>query len=104
MSNNPYTLLDAMRDECDFLEELKAWSEKEKKHLLAGMMREQRNSLMRILKRYEQGIEYSLEIRGGEMNIKRTQTNRHLVRDYPAVAAAQENLKTLEKLVGKSND
>ena len=51
MSNETYTLLDAMREEIDFLSELKKLSDKEEKHLLSASYAHQHSMLKRILNR-----------------------------------------------------
>ena len=49
MSNETYTLLDAMREEIDFLSELKKLSDKEEKYLLSASYAHQHSMLKRIL-------------------------------------------------------
>jgi len=66
MSNETYTLLDAMREEIDFLSELKKLSDKEEKFPLSASYAHQRNSLKRIVNRFENGNEYYLGIKDGE--------------------------------------
>lgn len=48
----------------------------------------QMESLKRIIKRYEDGIEYTLD----GLNIRTKQTTKHLEREFPEVAEAVENL------------
>ena len=99
MSNETYTLLDAMREEIDFLSELKKLSDKEKKSLLSAHFREQLSSLKRIVNRFENGNKYYLGIKDGESYVMTRQTTGHLEREYPAVAKAKRNLDTVTDLV-----
>jgi hypothetical protein len=100
MLNEPYTLLDAMREEIDTLKELEAVVEKEKKLLLAADYRGQRRSLERILNRYEKGYEYYMGIdKEGDPQLQYRQGTRHLEREYPAVAKAKRNLDIVTDLV-----
>lgn len=103
MSNKTYTLLDAMREEIDFLSELKKLSDKEKKHLLSANYRDQRDSLKRIVNRFENGKEYYLGVKDGETYIMNRQGTRHLEREYPAVAEAKAHLDTVTDLVKGNN-
>ena len=99
MSNEPYTLLDAMREEIGLLKELEAIYDKEEKWLLKGEMTNQRRSLERIVKRFEKGYEYYMGInKEGALQLKYRQTTRHLEREYPAVAKAKRNLDTVVDL------
>lgn len=105
MSDYPFTLLDAIREETSLLDEfVKYYDELKKKddsslNLRGIVMRdswvEQRRSLHRILERYENGFEYSLGIKDGKPILNKNQTTRHLERDVPAVAKAKRNLDVL---------
>lgn len=99
-----YTLLDAMREEIDFLTELKKLSDKEEKFLLSANYRDQRDSLKRIVNRFENGKEYYLGVKNGETYIMSRQTTQHLEREYPAVAKAKRNLDTVTDLVKGKDD
>lgn len=100
-----YTLLDAMREEIDFLTELKKLSDKDDKFLLSAHYREQRDSLRRIVNRFEKGKEYYLGVKDGETYIMNRQGTRHLEREYPSVAKAKQNLNTIVNLTkGNDND
>lgn len=99
MSNETYTLLDAMREEIDFLSELKKLSDKEEKHLLSASYAHQHSMLKRILNRFENGNKYYLGIKDGETYVMTRQTTGHLEREYPAVAKAKRNLDTVTDLV-----
>jgi hypothetical protein len=103
MSNETYTLLDAMREEIDFLSELKKLSDKEEKHLLSAHYAHQHSMLKRIVNRFENGKEYYLGIKDGETYVMTRQTTRHLEREYPAVAKAKQNLDTVTDLVKGNN-
>ena len=98
MSNEPYTLLDAMREEIDTLKELETVYEKREKWLAAGNYRNQHRSLQRIVNRFEKGYEYYMGVHEGEPQLKYRQGTRHLEREYPAVAKAKRNLDTVTDL------
>ena len=99
MSNETYTLLDAMREELDALKELESVYKKDKS-LLTGVVAAQRRSLQRILNRFEKGYEYHWGVnKEGEPQLQYRQTTRHLEREYPAVAKAKRNLDTVTDLV-----
>ena len=99
MSNEPYTLLDAMREEIDTLKELETVYEKQKKWFNRADMIAQRRSLERILNRFEKGYEYYMGVHEGEPQLKMRQGTRHLEREYPAVAKAKRNLDIVTNLV-----
>ena len=99
MSNEPYTLLDAMREEMDFLIELKKLSDKEEKNILSPHYVHQHGMLKRILNRFENGKEYYLGVKNGETYIMNRQTTKHLEREYPSVAKAKRNLDIVTDLV-----
>lgn len=92
MSNETYTLLDAMREEIDALKELESVYKKDK-NLLTGIVAAQRRSLQRIVNRFEKGYEYywGVSKEGGPL-LNYRQGTRHLEREYPAVAKAKRNL------------
>ena len=104
MSNEPYTLLDAMREEMAFLKELQAIADKDKKWLLSGTYREQRSSLGRIVNRFEKGKDYYIGVKDGETGIMNRQTTKHLEREYPAVAKAKRNLDLVTDIVKGKED
>jgi hypothetical protein len=100
MLNEPYTLLDAMREEIDTLTEMETICEKQKKLLLASSYRNQKRSLQRIVNRFEKGHEYYMGIdKEGDPQLKYRQGTRHLEREYPSVAKAKRNLDIVTDLV-----
>jgi hypothetical protein len=105
MSNEPYTLLDAMREEIDTLKELGTIYEKEKKWILVAAYKAQHRSLQRIIDRFEKGHEYYMGInKEGNPQLKYRQGTRHLEREYPSVARAKRNLDVVVDLTkGKDN-
>jgi hypothetical protein len=95
MTDKPYTLLDALREEIDTLTELESIYRKDK-NLLTGAISAQRRSLQRIVNRYEKGHEYFWGVtKEGDPQLQYRQGTRHLEREYPAVANAKRNLNTL---------
>lgn len=105
MSAEPYTLLDAMREEIDTLKEFQSLYEKQNKWLLVASYRSQARSLQRIVNRFEKGHEYYMGInKNGEPQLQLRQGTRHLEREYPAVARAKQNLDTMVNLTkGQDN-
>ena len=105
MENETYTLLDAMREEISFLKEMEAYYKEQDTGLFRKVaIEEQRQSLNRILNRFEKGIDYYLGINQGKTTIMLRPTTRHLEREYPAVAKAKQNLDTVVDLTkGKDN-
>ena len=99
MSNEPYTLLDAIREEIDTLKELEAVFRKQEKRLAEADVDFQRRSLTRILNRFEKGYEYYMGVHKGEPQLQYRQGTRHLEREYPAVAEAKAHLDTVTGLV-----
>lgn len=105
MSNEPYTLLDAMREEIDTLKKLEVVYEKDQHWILRTAVAAQYRSLQRVLNRFEKGYEYYMGVsKEGDPQLQHRQTTRHLEREYPAVAKAKRNLDTLVDLTkGKDN-
>lgn len=98
--SDTYTLLDAFREEIETMKELEAVYTKEEKHLLAGDYARNRRSLERILNRFEKGYEYYMGIdKEGNAQLKYRQTDKHLVREYPALQAAKENYDIVKEMV-----
>lgn len=98
--SDTYTLLDAMREEIDTLKELETIYEKEEKFLLASDYRVQRRSLERIVNRFEKGYEYYMGINSeGNPQLKYRQTDKHLLREYPALREAKENYDIVKEIV-----
>ena len=113
MTDKPFTLLEAIREEAELLgqraKHYQSLREKDKDALsLRDIMQmdtwyAMQYSYLRILERYEEGTEISLGIVDGKAKLIRKSSNRHLVRDYPAVAEAQAALDSLEVLVSGKN-
>ncbi len=98
--SDTYTLVDAMREEVDTLKELETIYEKEEKFLLVSDYRVQRRSLERILNRFEKGYEYYMGISSeGNPQLKYRQTDKHLLREYPALREAKENYDIVKEIV-----
>jgi hypothetical protein len=114
MSDKPLTLLEAIREESDLLDQrvkhYKALREKDKDALsLRDIVQidtweAMRYSYLRILERYEQGMEINLGIVDGKTTLVRKKTTRHLERDNPAVAKAKRNLDFLVGLTDGDTD
>ncbi len=98
--SEPYTIIDAMREEVDTLKELETIYEKEEKFLLLSDYQRQRRSLERILNRFEKGYEYYMGINNeGNAQLKYRQTDKHLLREYPALREAKENYDIVKEIV-----
>lgn len=105
MSNEPYTLLDAMREEIDTLKELQIVYQKQNATLNDAVVRTIRRSLERIVLRFENGHEYYMGINAdGDPRLKYNVGTRHLEREYPAVAKAKNNLNTVVNLTKGKDD
>jgi len=104
MSDQPYSLLDAIRDEIKTLKELEEVYKNDDKWILESMVIGQHRSLTRILNRYEQGHEYYLGVKDGKPQLMFRKTTRHLEREFPAVARAKQNLDTVVALVKDEAD
>lgn len=103
--NEPYTLLDAIREEIKTLEELEAIYKKDDKWIAENIVASQRYSLERILNRFEKGFDYYLGVnKEGNPQMKVRQTTRHLEREYPAVAKAKANLDIVVDLSKGKDD
>ena len=98
----PYTLLDAIREEADLLDQyVKYYDELQKKDKDALSLRDimqrdtwkhQKHSYLRIVERFENGADYNIGIKDGKTTLIKTQTTRHLEREYPEVAEAKAEL------------
>jgi len=98
--SEPYTIIDAIREEIDTLKELETVYEKEEKFLLLSDYQRQRRSLERILNRFEKGYEYYMGINNeGNAQLKYRQTDKHLLREYPALREAKENYDIVKEIV-----
>ena len=104
MSDQPYSLLDAIRDEIKTLKELEEIYNKDDKWILKAIVVGQKRTLDRILNRYEKGHEYYMGVKDGQPQLMYRQTTRHLERDFPAVARAKQNLDTVVSLVKDQSD
>lgn len=99
MSDQPYSLLDAIRDEIKTLKELEEVYDKQGRGLLKMAVVGQHRSLNRILNRFENGYEYYMGVSEGEPQLMYRKTTRHLEREYPAVSRAKQNLDTIVAIV-----
>lgn len=95
-----YTLLDAIREEIETLKELETIYEKEEKFLLASDYQRQQRILQRIVNRFEKGYEYYMGMNSeGNPQLKYRQTDKHLLREYPALREAKENYDIVKEIV-----
>jgi hypothetical protein len=101
----PYTILDAMQDEVDFLREMAAVEEKRDKFILVSMYKSIANSHQRILNRVKNGTEYSLEIVDGEIkSVNKKSDRKTLEEEYPALKKAAEQYEVVKNLVDSTPD
>lgn len=112
-----YTILDAISEETELLDQyIKYYDELQNKDKDALSLRDimqrdtwksQRQSYIRIVERFEKGFEYSLIMKDGKPALSKTQTTRHLEREYPEIAEAKANLDSVvqsAKLVDKMQE
>jgi len=112
-----YTILDAISEETELLDQyIKYYDELQKKDKDALSLRDiiqrdtwrsQRLSYIRIVERFDKGFEYSLGMKDGKLTLVKTQTTRHLEREYPEIAEAKANLDSVvqsAKLVDKMQE
>lgn len=104
MRDQKYTLLDAIREEKDFLLEMEKYYTKHENSFSARLCRDISESHYRILQRFENGREYYLGVKNGETKIMNRQTTKHLEREYPAVAKAKAALNTVVSLTQGGDD
>lgn len=98
--SDTYTILDAFREEIETLREMEIIYDKQEKYLLSSDYARSRRSLERILNRFEKGYEYYMGIdKEGNAQLKYRQTDKHLVREYPALQAAKENYDIVKEMV-----
>jgi len=96
----PYSLTDAISDEILHLEEQIKILKKQDKAFAAGLMQNQRDSLVRIINR-TRGYEYSYEVEDGEIRQKRKLTDRKKIEDEnPALKKAADAYEITSGLVG----
>lgn len=101
----PYTILDAMQDEVDFLRKMAAVEEKRDKFILVSMYKSIANSHQRIINRVKSGTEYSLEIVNGEIeSVSKKSDRKTLEEEYPALKKAAENYDLVKNLVDSTPD
>lgn len=94
-----YTLLDALREEADFQGELEKYYKANDSVIHEATARRQRESLQRIVNRFEDGKDYYLGIHDGKTTILHRQTDRHLIREYPLVKQMTEDLENTKRMV-----
>jgi hypothetical protein len=101
----PYTVLDAMQDEIDFLREMAKVEEKRDKFILVGIYREIANSHQRVINRVKSGVDYSLEIVDGEIKrVHKKSDRKTLEEEYPALKKAAEQYDLVKDLVDSTPD
>jgi hypothetical protein len=112
-----YTLFDAIREEADLLDQyIKYYDELQNKDKDALSLRDimqrdtwrsQKSSYQRIVNRFENGVDFNLGIKDGKTTLIKTQTTRHLEREYPEITEAKANLDSVvqsAKLVDKMQE
>jgi DNA replicative helicase MCM subunit Mcm2 (Cdc46/Mcm family) len=101
----PYTTLDAMKDEVNFLRDLANVEEKGDKFILVAIYRAIAMSHQRIINRVEKGLDYSLEVVDGEIQrVGKESDRKTLEEEYPALKKAAEQYDIMEKLVDSTPD
>jgi len=101
----PYTTLDAMKDEVDFLREMAKVEQKADKFIAVAIYKAIANSHQRIINRVKDGTDYSLEIVDGEIkSVYKKSDRKTLEEEYPALKKAAEQYNIIEKLVDSTPD
>ena len=101
----PYTVLDAMQDEVNFLREMAKVEEKAEKVFVASIYRSIANSHQRIINRVKSGTDYALEIVDGEIKSVNKKSNRKtLEEEYPALKKAAEQYNLVKDLIDSTPD
>ena len=101
----PYTILDAMKDEVNFLREMAKVEEKADRIIAVAILRQIAVSHQRIINRVEKGLDYSLEIVDGEIkSVNKKSDRRTLEEEYPALKKAAENYDLVKNLIDSTPD
>lgn len=98
----PYTIYDAIKDEVNFLDTLAEVEENENHAFAASIIKHQRNSLRRILRRFDSGYDYdvSRDKITGKPSIVYKQSDRKTLEDeYPALKKAAEQYDLIQNLI-----
>ena len=103
----PYTIINAIEDEVEFLTTLAEVEKNEQNILAAAIVRQQLASLRRILRRVDSGYEYEIQrdTVTGKPSITFKKTDRKtLEQEYPALKKAAEQYNLIENLVDSTPD
>lgn len=101
----PYTILDAMKDEVEFLRESAKVEGKADRIIAVAILRQIAISHQRIINRVEKGLDYSLEIVDGEIKSMNKKSDRKTLEDeYPALKKAAEQYDLVKNLVDSTPD
>lgn len=98
----PYTIYDAIKDEIDFLDALAEVEENEKHAIAVTIVRHQKASLRRILRRFDSGYDYDItrdKITGKPGIVYKKSDRKRLQDEYPALKKAAEQYQLLQNLV-----
>lgn len=103
----PYTIVDAIEDEVEFLKTLAEVEKNEKNVIAAAIVRQQLASLRRILRRVDSGYDYEIQrdtVTGKpSINFKKTD-RKTLEQEYPALKKAAEQYNLIENLIDSTPD
>lgn len=103
----PYTIINAIEDEVEFLTTLAEVEKNEKNTFAAVIVRQQLASLRRILRRFDSGYDYDItrDKVTGKPSITYKRTDRKtLEQEYPALKKAAEQYNLIENLVDGTPD
>lgn len=101
----PYTIIDDIKDEIEFLDTLSKVEENEKNTFASVIAKQQKASLRRILRRFDSGYEYRIErdTVTGKPAIAFDKTDRKTLEDeYPALKKAAEQYDLVKNLIDGS--
>lgn len=101
----PYTIYDAIKDEIEFLKTLEKVEDNEKNIIAAAIIRQQKASLRRILRRIDSGYDYEIErdtITGKPSIIYKKTDRKTIEEEYPALKKAAEQYQLMQNLIDSS--
>lgn len=102
-----YDLAAAIKDEIKLLDELQVWAEERRdRPILAGIYREIASSHKRIIRRYEDGDDFVLEVNSKKVTELATikSARKTLKEEYPVLKDMAEKYNLMEKLISSGPD
>lgn len=103
----PYTIVNSIEDEIVFLETLEKVEDNEKNVFAAAIIRQQKASLRRILRRVDSGYDYEIErdtVTGKPSIVYKKTDRKTLEEEYPALKKAAEQYNLVKNLLDSTPD